>query len=86
MSDQAQSALFVSVLHLVVPLSCCAALSCAAAAISYMQVGVDIENGQPKDLTKEDITDLYTTKWWALKLATDAAITILRVDQVGCDF
>mmetsp|Transcript_9099 Transcript_9099/g.15863 ORF Transcript_9099/g.15863 Transcript_9099/m.15863 type:complete len:543 (+) Transcript_9099:118-1746(+) len=54
----------------------------AAHAQGQTHVGVDIESGQPRDLTKEDITDLYTTKWWALKLATDAAITILRVDQI----
>ncbi len=45
--------------------------------------GVDIETGKPKDLwATEGITDLYSTKWWAIKLATDAAVTILRVDQI----
>jgi T-complex protein 1 subunit theta len=26
--------------------------------------------------------DLYATKWWAVKLATDAVITVLKVDQI----
>ena len=30
----------------------------------------------------EGIVDIYTTKWWALKLATDAVVTVLRVDQI----
>jgi T-complex protein 1 subunit theta len=25
---------------------------------------------------------MYSTKWWAIKLAADAAVTVLRVDQI----
>ena len=38
--------------------------------------------GQPKDLGAEGIVDLYSAKWWALKLATEAAVTVLRIDQI----
>ncbi|GMH34396.1 hypothetical protein BSKO_02230 [Bryopsis sp. KO-2023] len=44
--------------------------------------GVDVKTGTPKDMTGEGITDLYTTKWWALKLSADAVITVLKVDQI----
>lgn len=44
--------------------------------------GMDVETGQPKDLSGEGITDLYNAKWWALKLATEAAVTVLRIDQI----
>ena len=30
----------------------------------------------------EGIFDLYTAKWWALRLATEAAVTVLRIDQI----
>lgn len=43
---------------------------------------MDIESGAPKDLSTEGIMDLYATKWWAVKLATDAVITVLKVDQI----
>lgn len=43
---------------------------------------MDIEDGSPKDLSQEGIMDLYATKWWAIKLATDAVVTVLKVDQI----
>lgn len=47
-----------------------------------MTVGIDIESGTIKDLSREDIVDLFTTKWWAFKLLCDAVIAVLKVDQV----
>lgn len=41
-----------------------------------------VETGVPKDLVVDHITDLYMTKWWAIKLAVDAVTTILKVDQI----
>ena len=35
------------------------------------------------DSVKEGIVDLYAVKHLGIKLATNAACTILRVDQVG---
>ena len=35
-----------------------------------------------KDAVKAGILDLYLVKHWAIKFATDAAVTVLRVDQV----
>jgi T-complex protein 1 subunit theta len=35
------------------------------------------------DAVKADIYDIVAAKFWALKLAADTAITILRVDQVS---
>ena len=54
----------------------------AAHASGQQKAGLDIETGEPKDLTEQDLYDLYSAKWWALKLATDAAVTVLRVDQI----
>ncbi|KAK1769371.1 t-complex protein 1 subunit theta [Phialemonium atrogriseum] len=47
--------------------------------------GVDIENDDGTgtlDATDEGILDLLVTKQWAIKLATEAARTILSVDQI----
>ena len=48
----------------------------------YPLSGIDIEGGPPKDLAKDGILDVFMTKWWAIKLATDAAVTVLKVDQI----
>eukprot|EP00479_Gromia_sphaerica_P000748 TRINITY_DN10906_c0_g1_i1.p2 TRINITY_DN10906_c0_g1~~TRINITY_DN10906_c0_g1_i1.p2 ORF type:complete len:75 (+),score=12.44 TRINITY_DN10906_c0_g1_i1:147-371(+) len=46
-------------------------------------MGINIEGkGGVVDMTKNDILDLLSTKRQAIKLATDAVITILRVDQI----
>jgi T-complex protein 1 subunit theta len=44
--------------------------------------GVNIEDGGVKDMTKDGILDLLCTKRQAIFLATDAVLTILRVDQI----
>ncbi|KAL3688943.1 hypothetical protein R1sor_015252 [Riccia sorocarpa] len=48
----------------------------AAHASGNIHAGVDIEGTQS---TKDDIWDLYITKFWALKLATHAVCKVLRV-------
>ena len=35
-----------------------------------------------KDAVKAGILDLYLVNHWAINFATDAAVTVLRVDQV----
>ncbi|KAF2751100.1 t-complex protein-like protein 1 [Sporormia fimetaria CBS 119925] len=48
-------------------------------------VGVDIENDDNTgtlDAKDEGILDLWVTKSWAIKLATEAARTVLSVDQI----
>jgi len=44
--------------------------------------GFDIENGGVLDSVTSGITDLYLTKYWILKLATNAAATVLKIDQI----
>jgi len=46
------------------------------------RVGVDIVNGGVKDMTKEGVIDLMATRQMGLKLATQSATTILRVDHI----
>ncbi|EDU43870.1 T-complex protein 1 subunit theta [Pyrenophora tritici-repentis Pt-1C-BFP] len=48
-------------------------------------VGVDIENEDGSgtlDAKEEGILDLWVSKMWAIKLATEAARTVLSVDQI----
>lgn len=48
-------------------------------------IGVDIENDDNTgtlDVKEEGILDLWVSKSWAIKLATDAARTVLSVDQI----
>lgn len=54
----------------------------AAHAAGQHNAGVNIEDGQPADLAAQDILDLFATKWWAIKLATDAVVTVLKVDTI----
>jgi len=44
--------------------------------------GLDLLTGEPKDLARDDIVDMYLSKWWAVKLASDAVNTVLKVDQI----
>uniref|UniRef100_A0A7S2RZC7 CCT-theta n=1 Tax=Rhizochromulina marina TaxID=1034831 RepID=A0A7S2RZC7_9STRA len=45
-------------------------------------VGVDVEKKCPGDMTQQGIVDLLSIKESAIRLAVDAAITVLRVDQI----
>jgi len=44
--------------------------------------GVNIETGEVYDVVTAGVFDSLRTKYWAIKLATDAAVTILRIDQL----
>ncbi|KAL4512322.1 hypothetical protein ABPG72_005324 [Tetrahymena utriculariae] len=44
--------------------------------------GIDIENGSVKKSSELAVYDHLQTKLWAIRLAADAAITILKVDQI----
>eukprot|EP00899_Mesostigma_viride_P005770 jgi/Mesvir1/15194/Mv06431-RA.1 len=55
----------------------------AAHSAGNAKAGVDITGGSPTvDAVASGIMDLYTTKYWAIKLAVDAVVTVLRVDQI----
>jgi len=54
----------------------------AAHAKEQINDGIDVEEGDVKNVVDLGVLDLLTTKHWAIKLATDAALTILRVDQI----
>lgn len=44
--------------------------------------GIDVSDGQVKDVTKIGIFDCWDTKSWGFKLTVDAVLTILKVDQI----
>eukprot|EP00904_Undaria_pinnatifida_P004232 jgi/Undpi1/1380/HiC_scaffold_11.g04772.m1 len=44
--------------------------------------GVDVDGDSIADKTQEGVVDLMSTKESALRLAVDAAVTVLRVDQI----
>lgn len=46
--------------------------------------GFDIDNGKTRDVYSDKlfIADHLETKLWSIKLATDAAVTILRIDHI----
>ncbi|KAJ9460826.1 T-complex protein 1 subunit theta, partial [Diplonema papillatum] len=43
------------------------------------KAGVDVETGTA---TTTDVVDAYLTRFWSLSLATDAALNVLKVDQI----
>jgi len=45
-------------------------------------VGIHIINGGVRDMTNEGVIDLMATRQMGIKLSTQAAITILRVDHI----
>ncbi|CAI2363393.1 unnamed protein product [Moneuplotes crassus] len=44
--------------------------------------GIDVEDGKVKDMKALEIYDSLECKSWAIKLAVDAVLTILKVDQI----
>jgi T-complex protein 1 subunit theta len=44
--------------------------------------GIDVENQSIKNSEELKVYDHLETKLWAIRLASDAAITVLRVDQI----
>ena len=54
----------------------------AAHASGKKNAGVNIDDGSVIDVAEAKILDLLNTKYWALRLATEAVLTILRVNQI----
>ena len=55
----------------------------AAHADGDPNAGLDIMTGETRNVGESDnVYDLYVAKWWGMKLAVDAASTVLRVDQI----
>ena len=46
------------------------------------QFGIDVSDGKVKDVVAAQVLDPIETKSWALKLAFDVVITILKVDSI----
>lgn len=57
-------------------------LHAAHLATGGANMGFDLEECKPKDAAVSHIYDIYATKLNAMRLAVDAAITILKVDQI----
>lgn len=47
-----------------------------------VNVGVDVNNGSVADMSEAGFIDLLATRTSAMRLATEAAMTVLRVDQI----
>lgn len=54
----------------------------AAHADGQDTAGLDVESGDVIDSAKMSILDLLDVKHWAIRLASDAVTTVLRVDQI----
>lgn len=54
----------------------------AAHAAGQARAGLDVETGAPRDLGEDGHLDLFAARWWGLRLAVEAATTVLRVDQI----
>lgn len=53
-----------------------------AKTVDSSAFGIDVSDGEVKNSMESNIYDAWETKSWALKLAFDVVITILRVDQI----
>jgi len=47
-----------------------------------VMTGLDVEKGEVRTSKEINIWDHLQTKLWAVRLASDAAITVLRIDQI----
>lgn len=54
----------------------------AAHASEQNTAGLNVEDGTVMDTAKGNILDLLLVKHWAIRLATEAVCTVLRVDQI----
>jgi T-complex protein 1 subunit theta len=54
----------------------------AAHANGQQNAGLNLSEGTAEDLSASQYYDLYEVKYWAIRLATDAVMTVLRVDQI----
>jgi T-complex protein 1 subunit theta len=53
-----------------------------AKAAESTKFGIDVRDGKVKDVVEAAVLDSLETKSWALKLAFDVVLTILKVDQI----
>jgi T-complex protein 1 subunit theta len=52
------------------------------AANTVKPSGINIVTGAVEESEKLNVVDHLKTKEWAIRLASDAAITILKIDQI----